>query len=267
MKIIGHRGARGEAPENTIGGFRFALDRGVRHFELDLHLSADGVPVVIHDASTFRTTRRRARVEASTAAALTQMNAAVSCAWPCFEGIPSLRDALPLLEECDTVQLEIKVDRLGRQPQLLRALREVLRSCDPSRYTMTSFDRPTLQLAQTLLPGFRRGLVCKRRYIDNIALAQRMACGLLVIHYRLLSPKLVVQAQREGFEVSTYTSNDINELNKLRDWGIDSVITDFPARYVHLQEPDVLVQTERRTLQPVPVGWIPACPGMTLKSQ
>lgn len=236
MKIIGHRGARGEAPENTIGGFRAALDKGVRHFELDIHLSADGVPVVIHDTYTDRTTGHRAQIKQTTAAQLTQLNAAASHDWPLFEAVPTLHSVLPLLDECDSVQLEIKVPHPGPQLTLLRAVRELLANCDPARYSITSFDRTSLQLAQTLLPEFRRGLVCKHRFVDHIVLAKTLDCQLIVFHYRLLSPRLIFQAQQEGFEVSTYTTNSLADLQKLRDWNIDSVITDFPAKYRYLEE-------------------------------
>ena len=62
MIVVGHRGAQGEAPENTVAGVRHAIDRGVRHLEIDLRLSSDGRLVVLHDDKLKRTTGDRRRV-------------------------------------------------------------------------------------------------------------------------------------------------------------------------------------------------------------
>lgn len=237
MRIVGHRGARAEAPENTRGGFRFALDRGIRHFELDLRLSADGIPMVIHDASTARTCSVPLLVEQTTAAALGELNAAATHPnWEGHEPVPTLASVLPLLERSDSVQLEIKSDRPERLSELLKATRQLLEQTARQRYTLTSFDKKALSLARGLMPGFRRGLVCERRFVDNIAHALRLDCELLVYHYRILSNDRINQAQRAGLEVSCYTVNDAGHIERLSKWGIDSVITDRPAYYLHLQD-------------------------------
>ena len=158
MWVIGHRGARGEAPENTVGGLWYALKKGVTHFELDLRLSADGVPVVIHDATVRRTTGRRARVDRLSAMELAGLNAAARHRhWPFPERVPRLADVLPLLKRCDGVQLELKCDRHVEPSQLLRSIGEVLSGCRMPHLVLTSCDSRTLQLAQSLLPDLRRG--------------------------------------------------------------------------------------------------------------
>ena len=237
MLVIGHRGAKGEAPENTIGGFRYALDKGITHFELDVRLSADGVPVVIHDATTRRTTGRKFRVEQCSALQLARMDAASKNNWPFFERVPTLLDIIPLLEISDSVQLEIKADQPSRQHALLRSIGEALKHADPQRYTITSVDTNILALAATVLPQFRRGLLCSRPMINYLAIANRLGCELLVFQHRILSRKLIEQAHRSGFEVSTYTTNDIRRIKKLGDFGVDSIITDYPVKYRHLQPP------------------------------
>lgn len=235
MLVIGHRGAKGEAPENTIGGFLYALEKGVTHFELDVRLSADGLPVVIHDSTTRRTTRHKYSVEKCSAAQLASTDAAAKSSWPYHEKIPTLYELAPLLENCGSVQLEMKTDHHDRQQALLRSIGEALRYCNTQRYTITSKDKNILTLAEKLLPEFRRGLVCSRRFVDNIGFATRLDCQLLVFHYRLLSAQLIEQAHQAGLEVSTYTTNDIAKIKQLRSWGIDSIITDFPIKYLHLQ--------------------------------
>ncbi|MGE5147834.1 MAG: glycerophosphodiester phosphodiesterase family protein, partial [Candidatus Eiseniibacteriota bacterium] len=84
-KLVGHRGAAALAPENTLAGFRAAAAAGVTAVEFDVRLSADGVPMVIHDATVERTTTGRGPVAAQSAAALGALDAG---AWfgPRFRG-------------------------------------------------------------------------------------------------------------------------------------------------------------------------------------
>lgn len=234
MKIIGHRGARGEAPENTLGGFLFALNRGIRHFELDLQLASDGVPVVIHDRLTSRTTRQLRSVALTSSVKLGGMNAAPPDVWPEIERVPTLYEALPLLERCDSVQLELKADIPPRQVILIRVIRELLKNYDRQRYTLTSFDPATLLLARTMMPDYRRGLICERRFIDNIALARRLKCKLIVFDYPLLSRRKVLDARAASLEVSCFTTNDATQIRRLASWDVDSVITDYPVRFRYL---------------------------------
>jgi glycerophosphoryl diester phosphodiesterase len=234
--IIGHRGARGEAPENTAGGFAYALEKGVRHFELDLRLSADNIPMVIHDTSTRRTCGESILVAHSPADLLGSLDAASGEQWQAREPIPTLADILPLLESSDSVQLEIKSDQPARLSKLIKATRQLLRDCDRHRYTLTSFDQRALRLAKSLAPEMPRGLVTESRFADNIGRAQRLACSVLVYHFRILSQRQISRAQDRGLQVSSYTVNDLAQVKKLKGWGVDSVITDHPVRYLHLAE-------------------------------
>ena len=234
MHIIGHRGARGEAPENTLGGFLYALNRGVRHFELDIQLAADGVPVVIHDRSTTRTTQQRRAVALTSSKALATMNAASPATWPTVEPVPSLLEVLPLLDQSDTVQLELKRDLPIRQVLLLRALRELLRERDTARYTITSFDTTTLLLARAMLPELPRGYICERRLIDNVAMAKRLKCKLIVFAYQILTREVIKEAKLANLNVSCFTTNDTSQIRRLASWGVNSVITDYPVRYLYL---------------------------------
>src|SRR5947208_1328649 len=73
--VVGHRGASGRLPENTLAAFRGAAEDGAGGVELDVRMSADGVPVVIHDATLYRTTGVRGRVSDQTASELAEISA------------------------------------------------------------------------------------------------------------------------------------------------------------------------------------------------
>src|SRR5438105_7019037 len=97
-RVIGHRGACGLAPENTIASFREAAELGVRRVEFDVHLSADGIPVVIHDDTVNRTTSGRGAVASLNLAELQALDAGTWFA-PRFQGerVPTLGATVTLL--------------------------------------------------------------------------------------------------------------------------------------------------------------------------
>ena len=111
MQVYGHRGAAGEAPENTIAGCQHAIQRGVRHIEIDLQFSSDRQIVIVHDGTVDRTTKSKGKVSAHTAQQLKKMEA--TCFGPHWPGkkqigIPSLEDLLSATPELKKYQLEVK---------------------------------------------------------------------------------------------------------------------------------------------------------------
>ena len=109
MRIIGHRGARREAPENTLAGFRHLRSLGIDHVELDVRLSADHQLVVLHDTTVNRTTNGKGAAREMTATALGALNAAASFpGWQEATPIPLLRDVLTEWPELESIQLEVK---------------------------------------------------------------------------------------------------------------------------------------------------------------
>ena len=124
MIVYGHRGARGEAPENTIAGARHAVARGVRQLEIDLRLSADGELVVVHDGTLRRTAGVAGKVAGRTARELAALDARRDGPpWPNKRGtgIPSMTSLFRAVPQIRHWQLELK--SLGRRhnPQLAAA--------------------------------------------------------------------------------------------------------------------------------------------------
>lgn len=128
-EVVAHRGASAYAPENTLAAFQLAAEMGAEWFELDTHLSGDGVPVVIHDGTLERTTGMEGAVQGLTVAQIREIDAG-SKKGPEFAGerIPLLSEALAFAWRRIGVYLEIKSaaggDLGGRSP--LEAVQEVL---------------------------------------------------------------------------------------------------------------------------------------------
>lgn len=228
--IYGHRGARGEAPENTLASFRRCLEQGVTRCELDLHLSADGELMVIHDPTLKRTTGQRGKVTARSAAELERMDArAGGPDWPQPCPIPRLRT---LFEHCpfEHWQLEVKSASKTRATQMVDAIAALTREFGlGQRVTVTSSSRNVLRALLERAPQLNRGLVAEYAWLDPLKVAQRYRCQLLALNWTLCSPERLRRAQHQGLHVSVWTVNEPALMRRLADLGVDSLITDFPG--------------------------------------
>jgi glycerophosphoryl diester phosphodiesterase len=156
VQLVAHRGNARECPENTLPAFQSALALGVRHLELDVQLSSDGVPVVLHDATLRRTTGRAGRVFELTAAALARTEA--SAARRLGERhrgatIPLLTDVLQLLGDRPGVTLFVEIKRESlKRFGLDDVVGRIVETCAPRRTqcVMISFDLAAITRARAL---------------------------------------------------------------------------------------------------------------------
>lgn len=231
MIVYGHRGAKGEAPENTLPGFIHAYRHGIRHFELDLVLSKDGKPVLVHDLSVDRTTGQKGIISKYTAAELAAMDARRNTSsWPRPTGIPSLDDLLDQFDDLEHLQLEVKKDNRHRLNILCNRLTEVIQHRNLYQTAaITSSDTWFLKEIRRRNKNIRIGLVTERKFPRPITMASRLGCEYLCINWKLCSKELVEQAHRRGMHVSAWTVNRIHDMLQLEEMGVDSIITDYPT--------------------------------------
>ncbi len=228
--IYGHRGAKGEAPENTLASFQQCLKHGVRRCELDLHLSRDGELMVIHDPTLKRTTGHRGKVVEHDAAELVTYDAR--------KGGPGAVQPTPiprlaeLFEKCDFEhwQLEVKSASRVRAASTVLAIRELAQEYNLlDKVTITSSSREVLRAAANLTPDLARGLVAEYAWLDPLKVAQNYGCTLLALNWTLCTPERLLKAQKQGLHVSVWTVNEPALMRRLADFGVDSLITDFPG--------------------------------------
>ena len=212
--IYGHRGARGEAPENTLPSFQKALDTGVTRVELDLHLSADQQLMVIHDPTLKRTTGRRGKVAQHNAADLMQMDARRAIpGWAESCPIPSLDQLFSRFPQMQHYQLEVKSGSVRQSRIVLAAVKELVERYQlQDKVVITSSSRTLLKYAK------------------------RYGCSHLILNWKLCTAERVERAQQAGLHVSVWTVNEEAKMLKLADMGVDSIITDYPARATRLFE-------------------------------
>lgn len=231
MIVYGHRGARGEAPENTLAGFVTAYRHGIRHFELDVQLSSDGIPVVIHDLTLDRTTGKGGKVANHTAAELASLDARQNTTpWPEPVGIPTLEQVLDACPEVAHYQLEVKPDGRNRLNILCNRLTELIQRRNLfETVVVTSSDGWFLQEIKRRNRKIHTGYVAGRRFPRPVITARRLGCSYLIPSWRICSAEMVSQAHRHDMQVSVWTVNRIHDMLAMEDLGVNSIITDFPT--------------------------------------
>lgn len=230
---VGHRGARGHAPENTFASFNLAVEMGVSAVETDVHLSKDGAVVLIHDHTVDRTTDKQGYVKDMT---LSQLKSLDAGKWydARYEGerIPELGEFLDWACEWDVaVALEIKNGPIY-YPGIAAKVVQALRKHDMlSRAIIISFDHPVLLEAQQIEPELTTGILYAARLVDPAAAARAAGAVALHPHWAYVTPDLVQTAHAAGLAVSPWCPNDAPTIKRLSDMGVDSIGTDYPELF------------------------------------
>ncbi len=236
MEVYGHRGAAGEAPENTIAGCRHAIERGVRRIEVDLQFSSDGHIVIVHDGTVNRTTGKKGKVSAHTARQLQQMDAnRFGPLWPAKKliGIPSLEKLLSSTPELKKYQLEVKPGSKRDMKRMAEMLsdRFALKK-DAKRIIITSSNTNVLRFVNEMAPHIERGIVATTK--GDLKTASALGLDYFCAHWKLCTPALLRKAQASGMHVSCWTVNEPSVVKKLYRMGADSIITDYPSMAIPL---------------------------------
>lgn len=231
MLVYGHRGAGGEAPENTIAGCKHAIERGVRYLELDMRLSKDDQLVIIHDDSVDRTTDQQGKVNTYTAAELKKMDARRSgTPWPNKRntGIVTLDALLAATPEIKGYQLEVKTGSTAQMNRIAELLAERFpteSSVEP--IVITSSSLTLLQQLMTIAPHIPRGYISIS--LNPFPTLDRFSCSLLAMSWSVCNLINIGHARRKGLHVSVWTVNDASVIKNLNRLKVDSVITDYPS--------------------------------------
>ena len=232
--IVGHRGARGEAPENTAAGFQVALEAGVTEIELDVRLSRDGHLIVVHDANVTRTTGERGKAHHYTLSQLEVLDARRNTpGWHSPLGIPSLREVVGLCGPSMRFQFEVKgadraiLHRLAHQLVDFISQRQM-----NDRVVVTSSHTGFLRMLGTMTAHIERGYVAEYRYQQPTRRAVALGCTWLMPRHTLVTPALMRRARRRNLKVSTWTVNDLTRAERMAELGVDGIITDFPTSFI-----------------------------------
>lgn len=213
-----HRGASADRPENTVAAFAAAADQGADFWEFDVRLSADGVPVVIHDATIDRTTGGHGPVYSMTAAMLESY------------GVPALATVLAL-GAGRLYNVELKPD--GDGGALALAATTVIGALRlEERVLVSSFDHDVLPLVKALSPALLTGLLYEERLADPVARARAVGADALHPYFRFADARLVNTAGDAGLAIIPWTVDRPLYLRYFAAIGAAGIITNRPGRAV-----------------------------------
>ena len=216
-KVYAHRGASAEFPENTLAAFRRALELGVAGIELDVHLSRDGVPMVIHDATVDRTTNGMGVVAEMTREELQALDAGGG------ERIPTLGEVLDVVGNRVHVDIEVKANEAGEA---------VLGEVDGRavRWLISSFDWDVLRYVRSRRPDADLWPLTVDASDEAVAVAKEVGAPALAIWHKALDADIAARLTAQGLGFWGWTVNEPELAERLVSWGAIGICTDDPAR-------------------------------------
>jgi glycerophosphoryl diester phosphodiesterase len=263
--VIAHRGASGLTPENTLAAFKVAVALGADGVELDVQLTADERPVVIHDRRVNRTTNGAGAVRGLT---LDQLSTLDAGSWfarrlrmrpriramldkPALVGndvsnlsgqrVPGLEVVLAMLNQASLSRVYIELKTDDRRRALLDAVISLVRSFGMERsVTLLSFDHEIIALAKIQAPEIRTAVTFptnKRRLVSAKSIVreiERVCADEAALHISLATRRTVEAVHNRGLSVSVWTANRKLVMRRLIACGVDSIMTNFPDRLIHI---------------------------------
>lgn len=222
--VMAHRGNRVACPENTLAAFQRALADGADILETDLHLTADGHFVCIHDATVDRTTDGHGNVAELTLAEVKKLSA--SCGRSEFQGerIPTLTEVAEILPSKVALALELKTDRFLEADVCHALVTELERTGIRDRTAVLSFSLPRLRAVHSVAPDIPTGWITLAR-LWPLPEVQLMGPFWPVL---FLNPLFVWIAHRYGQLICPLDPTPDSRLRLYRAWGCDAVLTDNP---------------------------------------
>ncbi|MEG0827408.1 MAG: glycerophosphodiester phosphodiesterase [Acinetobacter sp.] len=229
MRIIGHRGARGEAPENTLAGFQYIHALGIRAVEFDVRQLKDDELIIMHDDNFLRTTGIDQALYDLNSTELEAYNQAnIWMDWD-TQITPTLTQTLNIIHDFEHIEVEVKaVATKIEAEKLVLALQKQLQGFEQTT-VITSFDLKIHQALEQQKSSFKRGLLIEED-IKELAIEQALQLGCCQIGWmnQLATDEMIQATQKAGLSMSVWTVNDIQRAKQLQKLGIDGLITDFP---------------------------------------
>lgn len=242
---IAHQGANKLAPANTIPAFLKAAELGADGVELDAHLSADGVPVVIHDSTVDRTTDGSGRVADLPLAALKELDAG---SWfdPAFAGerIPTLEEVFATVGDRLLINVELKVSPREDRGLEAAVVGLVERYGLADRILVSSFNPLALRRVRRLAPHLPLGFLYYPAPLFRLArflawLMRDLRPEFSNLYGPLIRPAIVRRTHARGQRLIAWTVDEVDAMRQLVTWGVDGIITNRPDRLLNLSDNSV----------------------------
>jgi len=221
--VVGHRGAAGVEPENTLKGFRYALELGVDYTECDVHLTKDNQLIVMHDETVDRTTNGTGAIRALTFAEIRSLDAGED------EVVPTLTEVLEVVKDRAILLIELKGE--GVEEQAVETVKEMKMD---KRVIFTSFHLDRIRKVKSLDSALKVGAIFGQPPVDASQQALDAGASGIGVHYRNLRRELVEEAHCYGLDVRAWNPDTVPEMQAMINMGVDGVSTNRPDLLIPL---------------------------------
>lgn len=219
---IGHRGAKGHLAENTLESIQLALEMGVDAIELDVHRCKTGELVVIHDFTLDRTTNGEGEVAKHSIEELKTLM---------VEGkykIPLLTEVLDLIEGKCRINIELKGPNTADATCNIIEEYITKRNWTYEDFIVSSFQTHELEEVFRKDPEIPIGVLSKASMDEAIELGKRLKARAIHPSLGIITRENVRIAHDSGFKVNVWTVNDTETIERMKEFGVDGIISDFP---------------------------------------
>lgn len=218
MLKIGHRGAKGYELENTIASILKAIKLDVDGIELDVHLSSDEIAMVIHDETIDRTTSKKGFVNNFTSESLRNL------------GIPSLEDVFDLVNQKSFINIEIKDEKATKTVLSLLQKYTSEKNWTIKTFQISSFNWNVLEVCHTQNNQIKLCVLTDKTIDEAMAFAKKINAYSINPYFQLLHRENVSLMQQNGFKVFPWTVNNKSDIDLMKSYQVDGIISDFPDR-------------------------------------
>lgn len=220
MQLIGHRGAAGLAPENSLAGFMLAVELNLWAVEFDVQVTRDGVPVLMHDKLLERTTSGAGYTADISFVELEEVVRLKN-----GERVPSLADVLEVVAPATQMRVYLEIASPHAGLQITEAARARLPA---DRLVISSFHHPVLLALKERFPDLRTQALFECAPVDPVGLVRDACADEAGVSFHAISDDLVYSLQGAGIPVHAFTVNDHRDVAKARAMKLDGIFTDYP---------------------------------------
>jgi glycerophosphoryl diester phosphodiesterase len=221
---IGHRGALGHVSENTMESIKKALEFGVDGIEIDVHTCASGELVVFHDFTLDRMTNGVGEVSKYSLLELKELKVDGKFS------IPTLVEVLDFIDKKCLLNIELKGKNTAKEACRLIEWYIANKNWTYKNFIVSSFQTHELEHVFKTDKNIPLAVLTKASMSEAIEFAQSIDAKIIHPNFALLTKENIRFAKSKGFSVNTWTVNDVKTIERMKDYRVDGIISDFPDR-------------------------------------
>tara|TARA_R110002050_G_scaffold157357_2_gene285965 strand:- start:24621 stop:25310 length:690 start_codon:yes stop_codon:yes gene_type:complete len=222
--VMGHRGAQGYISENTIPSIKKALAFGVDGIEIDVHLCASGELVVFHDFTLDRVTNGQGEISKCTLSELKKLKVENQY------HIPTLIEVINVIDKKCLLNIELKGKGTAEKTSKIIEYCIEMKGWKYNDFIVSSFQHHELEDVFKINKNIPLAVLTKASVAEAIEFAETIQAKIIHPNYALLTKENIISAQEKGYKVNTWTVNDRETIERMKRYGVDAIISDFPDR-------------------------------------